>query len=171
MGTSDPKPRRPLPLKIDELEMAFEPAGYFEGMLLGSLATDKRHPKDVDLLVVVDETLPLGPLAKLKRQLQGKTMATGDSCGADVFLANRAGDYLGRVCHWKECRPGIRQACQAQHCGRREFLCDDLQNVQLAPEIIARPPIELWPKPGPCNPKVVVPTDVVEILLEPLKTP
>ncbi|MCL4177602.1 MAG: UPF0158 family protein [Verrucomicrobia bacterium] len=42
--------------------------------LLGSLATDKRQPKDVDLLVVVEETASLGPLAKLKRQLTGKTL-------------------------------------------------------------------------------------------------
>jgi predicted nucleotidyltransferase len=137
--------------------------------LLGSLATDKPHPKDVDLLVVLDDTVRLGTLAKLKRQLQGKTMQTGDSRGADVFLAKPDGEYIGRICQWRECRPGIRQACQAQHCGRREYLYDDLQNVRLSAETVARPPIELWPSPGASDAGIAIPRDVAELLLEPLK--
>jgi hypothetical protein len=73
-------------------------------------------------------------------------MATGDSCGADVFLCNPQHEYLGRICSWKRCAPGIRQACQAQHCGRREYLYDDLQNVRLDLSLIANPPLELWPE-------------------------
>lgn len=149
-------------------------AGRLEGVrsiaLLGSLATDKSQPKDVDLLAIVEDAIPLGPLAKSARQLQGKAMQTGDSRGADVFLANPAGDYIGRTCTWKECRPGIRQACEAQHCGRREFLYDDLQNVRLEREIIARPPIQLWPNAGPRDSEVSIPHDVAKILLAPLKT-
>ena len=66
--------------------------------LLGSLTTDKHIPKDVDLLIEIedDDDIPLGPLAKRKRQLDGKTMQTGDGCGADVFLCNPEGAYLGR---------------------------------------------------------------------------
>jgi predicted nucleotidyltransferase len=137
--------------------------------LLGSLATDKRHPKDVDLLVVVEDAVSLAPLAKLKRQLTGMTLKTGDSRGADVFMANPAGEYLGRICHWKECQPGIRVACEALHCGRRQYLYDDLQNLRLDNETVARPPIELWPVPGPRDSAQSVPQDVVEILLRPLR--
>jgi predicted nucleotidyltransferase len=71
--------------------------------MLGSLATPKAIPKDVDLLVEVDDGMPLAPLAKLTRRLSGKTMATGDGCGADVFLCNPRHEYLGRVCQSKQC--------------------------------------------------------------------
>ena len=114
--------------------------------LLGSLATPKAIPKDVDLLVEVDDDMPLDKLARLKRRLLGKTLQTGDSCGADVFLCNPRHAYLGRVCSWKTCAPGIRQACHAQHCGRRHYLYDDLQNVRLDPSLVAEPPLELWPE-------------------------
>lgn len=114
--------------------------------LLGSLTTPKAIPKDVDLLVELADDMPLDPLARLSRQLLGKTMQTGDGCGADVFLCNPQGEYLGRICSWKTCCPGIRQGCQAQHCGRRGFLSDDLQAVRLDPPLIAAPPLELWPE-------------------------
>jgi hypothetical protein len=112
--------------------------------LLGSLATSKAIPKDVDLLVGVDDDMPLDTLARLSRRLSGATMATGDGCGADVFLHNPQGQYLGRVCLWKQCAPGIRMSCQARHCGRREYLSDDLQNVRLDAKLIAAPPVMLW---------------------------
>ena len=166
-----PTNRRPelLSAVLDFVRRAQRLDGIRRIALLGSLATDKRQPKDVDLVVVVDDTIPLGPLARCKRQLQGKTMQTGDSRGADVFLANPAGEYIGRICQWKDCRPGIRQACEAQKCGRREFLYDDLHNVRLDREIIAHPTIELWPNPGPGDAEVPVPQDVAEILLDPLR--
>jgi predicted nucleotidyltransferase len=113
--------------------------------LIGSLATNKAIPKDVDLLVEITDDMPLGALAKLSRQLAGRTMATGDSCGADVFLHNPLGEYLGRICIWKQCAPGIRLTCQARNCGRREYLCDDLDMLQLDPDLIQSPPLILWP--------------------------
>ena len=114
--------------------------------LLGSLANPKSVPKDVDLLVEIDDNMPLDGLARFKRQLLGKTMQTGDSCGAEVFLCNPQGEYIGRVCSWKTCAPGIRQSCQAEHCGRRKFLSDDLQNFRLDPSLISEPPVQLWPE-------------------------
>ena len=134
---------------------------------MGSLTTDKQIPKDVDLLVEIEDDVPLGPLAKRKRQLDGKTMQTGDGCGADVFLCNPEGDYLGRVCGWKECAPGIRQSCEAQHCGAREYLYDDLQNVTLEADLTAEPPLDLWPR---IIPRVDVPEDVEEILIKALRS-
>lgn len=134
--------------------------------LLGSLATPKAIPKDVDLLVEVADAMPLATLARLKRQLLGKTMQTGDGCGADVFLCNPQGEYLGRICSWKTCCPGIHQGCQAQHCGRRTYLSDDLQNVCLDPQLIAGPPLELWPD---IIARAEMPDDVCEELVAALR--
>ncbi len=66
--------------------------------------------------------------------------------GADVFLADPQGNYLGRACPWKRCGPGIRASCDALHCGRRPYLHDDLRTIQLDKTLIAVPPIELWPQ-------------------------
>ena len=73
-----PTNRRPelLSAVLDFVRRAQRLDGIRRIALLGSLATDKRQPKDVDLVVVVDDTIPLGPLARCKRQLQGKTMQT-----------------------------------------------------------------------------------------------
>ena len=134
--------------------------------LLGSLCTEKAIPKDVDLLVEVEGDADLTALAKSKRQLSGKTMATGDGCGADVFICNPAGKYLGRICSWKTCQTGIRQACEALHCRQRQFLYDDLQNVKLDPPQIQSPPLDLWPE---VISRVELPDDVVECLVTPLQ--
>jgi len=45
-----------------------------------------------------------------------------------------------------ECGPGRHRDCDAQHCGRRPYLHDDLQVVSLSPDLIAAPPLELWPR-------------------------
>ncbi len=134
--------------------------------LLGSLTTTKAIPKDVDVLVEVSDAMPLDKLARLKRSLLGKTMATGDCCGADVFLRDSNGKYLGRICSYKICAPGIRQSCQAAHCGRREYLCDDLRNVHLAPSLVAEPPLTLWPE---IVARAEVPADVRDILVAGLR--
>ena len=130
--------------------------------LLGSLATPKAIPKDVDLLVEVADDIPLDGLARLKRRLLGKTMQTGDGCGADVFLCNPQGEYIGRICSWKTCTPGIRTSCQAQHCGRRTYLSDDLQNVHLDAALVAEAPLDLWPE---IITRAEIPEDVREELV------
>ena len=112
--------------------------------LLGSILTQKVDPEDVDLLVTIDDAADLAQLAVWARRLQGRLQSAGRS--ADVFLADAGGEYLGRTCPWKECRPGIRVACDAQHCGRRPHLHDDLGVIRLLPELTAAPPLELWPK-------------------------
>lgn len=126
------------------VEAASKLPGVLRIALIGSLATNKPIPKDVDLLVGVADDLPLDDLARLSRQLNGKTMATGDGCGADVFLHNPKGEYLGRICQWKKCEPGIRIACQAQNCGQRHYLYDDLQVIRLDSDLIQSPPLILW---------------------------
>jgi hypothetical protein len=107
------------------------------------LATDKENPKDADLLVIMEDDADLTPLATAGRRLKGHAQSRNK--GADIFLADPAGNYIGRICHWRDCRPGIRALCDARHCGRRVFLHDDLDAV-LDASLIKAPPLELWPK-------------------------
>jgi ABC transporter substrate binding protein len=87
-------------------------------------------PKDADLLVTIDESIKLAELAHAGRRLQGFAQAI--NLGADIFLANDGGCYVGRICHYRKCFP--RVACLAQNCGGREHLNDDLQVVTLSKE-------------------------------------
>ena len=134
--------------------------------LIGSLTTSEPSPKDIDLLVTVTDDMDLAPLAKAARQLNGRAMQTGRSRGGDVFLADLGGNYLGRTCPWKECGPGIRQSCDALHCGQRHYLHDDLRAIKLQSALIQAPPIELWPA---VVARVEVPADVEEVLLKPIR--
>jgi hypothetical protein len=129
---------------------------------LGSLATAKAIPKDVDLLVTIDWTMDLTQLARAGRRLQG--LAQTINLGADIFLADSAGPYLGRICHYRECHP--RVACHAPHCGLRAHLNDDLHLVKLSKDLLTSPPIELWPK---VIRRLTVPEDLEEILLAKLE--
>jgi len=112
--------------------------------LTGALATDARTPGDVILLVAVTDAMDLAPLAKLRRQLDGKVLSLGDSRGSEVFLTNLEGRYLGRVCPWKDCRPGIRQACRAELCGPRHYLYDELAALGHFPW----QPMQVFPVPA-----------------------
>jgi predicted nucleotidyltransferase len=130
--------------------------------LLGSLATEKPAPKDADVLVTIDATVDLDPLARLGRRLKGATQTI--NLGADIFLADEADRYIGRICHYRECRP--RVACRALSCGLRQHLNDDLQIVTLSPALVSTPPIELWPR---IIARCTVPLDTQELLLARLK--
>ncbi|MBI5030122.1 MAG: hypothetical protein HZB51_06310 [Chloroflexi bacterium] len=132
--------------------------------LIGSLTTDEPEPKDADLLVTVTDDADLAPLATLGRKLQGH--AQGFNRGGEVFLADPQDNYLGRTCPWKQCAPGIRMRCDALHCGRRHYLHDDLETIRLAKELIAAPPIVLWPQ---IIAHVPIPADVEQGLILPLK--
>jgi predicted nucleotidyltransferase len=133
---------------LDEVLRFVERARTCQGVrkiaLIGSLAKDKDDPKDADLLVTVDDAADLTALATAGRRLKGR--AQSRNSGADIFLADLSGNYIGRTCHWRECRPGIRVACDARHCGRRPFLHDDLDDVMLDSALIKSPPLDLWPK-------------------------
>jgi hypothetical protein len=127
--------------------------------MLGSLLTLKPRPKDADVLVTIDDTVNLAALAKLGRRLGGSAQARLNS-GADVFLADPAGAYLGRICHYRECHP--RALCRARHCGAIPHLADDLDTVTLPPDLIAAPPLDLFPT---VVARVPLPDDVSRILL------
>jgi hypothetical protein len=106
--------------------------------------------------------MDLTELARSGRRL--KRTAQTINLGADIFLADATGRYLGRICHYRECHP--RVACLAQHCGQREHLNDDLQVVTLSKELLARPPIDLWPN---VVRRLTVPSDVEALLLTKLE--
>jgi hypothetical protein len=132
--------------------------------LVGSLTTEKPNPKDVDVLVIVDDEADLTLLAAAGRRLKGR--AQSHNAGADIFLANPSGKYIGRTCHWRECWFGKRVSCDAQHCGKRHFLHDDFGAIKLEPVIVMKPPIDLWPM---VVRRVQVPADVEEVLLKRLR--
>jgi hypothetical protein len=139
-------------------------AGVERIALVGSLTTGKRDPKDADVLVTVDNAADLGALAAAGRRLKGRAQSRNK--GADIFLADRSGKYLGRTCHWRECAPGIRKSCDARHCGVRPFLHDDLDAVTLDAALVKSPPIVLWPH---VIRSVPVPDDVERFLLKALE--
>jgi hypothetical protein len=143
-------------------------AGQMPGVtriaLIGSLTTDKPDPQDADVLVTVADDADLTLLAAHGRKLLGHVQSRGR--GGEVFLANPGGGYVGRLCPWKRCGPGIRASCDALHCGRRPYLHDDMGAIQLLQPLIAAPPIELWPK---VITRVMPPEDVEAGLLAPLR--
>jgi predicted nucleotidyltransferase len=157
------EPRRPLLLRAYSFVQAARLCpGVRRIALLGSLATAKAIPKDVDLLVTIKRTMDLTHLARAGRRLKG--IAQTINLGADIFLADIAGYYLGRICHYRECHP--RVACRAQHCALTAHLNDDLGVVTLSKGLIASPPVELWPK---VVRTLTVPADVDKILLTKLE--
>jgi hypothetical protein len=129
---------------------------------MGSLVTSKAIPKDADVLVTINNTMDLTELARAGRRLKGSAQAI--NLGADIFLADATGHYLGRICHYRERHP--RVACLAQHCGFREHLNDDLHVVTLSKELLAAPPIDLWPN---VVRRLMAPPDVEALLLTELE--
>src|SRR6266498_2923745 len=74
--------------------------------LLGSITTNKQDPKDIDFLVEIEDEVDLEPLARLGRKIKGRAQQINR--GADIFLADNRGKYIGRTCSWRECRAGKR---------------------------------------------------------------
>jgi len=124
--------------------------------LIGSMATEKKNPKDIDFLVTVKPGADLRRLAKARRRLSGE-IARG-RLGADVFVVE-GGNYLGRTCRFTD--PWPRRECLVNRlacCTEREFLCDTSSNFRLAPELIVDPPIVLFPE---FRARIPVPNDVI----------
>ncbi|MGQ0653366.1 MAG: DUF6932 family protein [Betaproteobacteria bacterium] len=130
--------------------------------LLGSLLSAKPRPKDVDVLVSIGDDVDFETLARLARRLQGAAQQINS--GSDVFIADAAGTYIGRICQYRECRPRVR--CRARHCGARPHLNDDLDAVLLPPELVAAPPAIVHPGILASG---AVPPDVEALVFEPLR--
>jgi hypothetical protein len=140
------------------VQAAAQCAGVHRIALVGSLATDKAVPKDADVLMTIDHPMDLARLAPIGRRLKGEAQKI--NLGADIFLADTNGRYVGRICGYRECHH--RMACDAQHCGGHDHLNDDLHVVTLKPDLIAAPPLDLWPA---VVRRAVLPDDVEAILL------
>ncbi len=168
---TEPEPPPPPPIRahliigvLNFVRAASQLSGVTRIALIGSLTTAELDPKDADVLVTVTDKADIEPLATLGRKLAGHAQQLNR--GGDIFLADPQGNYLGRTCPWKLCGPGIRQSCDALHCGQRPYLHDDLKAIKLAKRLIAAPPIELWPQ---IVARVPIPEDVQQGLITPLK--
>ncbi|QCI67363.1 DUF6932 family protein [Phreatobacter stygius] len=160
---SVPDPRRHLLEAVLAFARAAQSSpGVQRIALLGSLTTDKPVPKDADVLVTIEAAMDLSGLARLGRRLKGTAQTI--NLGADIFLADRADRYLGRICHYRECH--TRVACRASHCGQRQHLNDDLQIITLSPALISAPPVDLWPR---IVRRGAVPADTEALLLAKLE--
>ncbi|RPI01528.1 MAG: hypothetical protein EHM72_06285 [Calditrichaeota bacterium] len=138
--------------------------GIMRISLIGSLCTTKPDPKDIDVLIFIKDDADLTPLAALTRKLNGRVQSYNHN--ADVFLADCQGQYLGRVCLYKNCGPGFRCSCDALHCGARKYLHDDLKTIILTRELVSSPPLELWPT---ILARFSIPIDVDIIIIRPLR--
>ena len=108
--------------------------------------------------------MDLTSLATLGRQLKGHCQSFNR--GGEVFLADEKHRYLGRICPWNQCEPYARGSCDAQNCGKRPFLYDDLQEIKLTKNLLSKPPLELWPQ---VVTRVTVPNDVAKRVIRPLQ--
>jgi hypothetical protein len=157
------EPRRALLLAVRAfVQAAGGCAGVRRIALMGSLTTAKAVPKDADVLVTIEAAMDLAELARTGRRLKGQAQTI--NLGADIFLADEGGRYLGRICHYRECHP--RVACRARHCARRQHLNDDLDVVTLSKELLAAPSVDLWPN---VVRRLPMPPDVETLLLAELE--
>src|SRR5713226_3504596 len=92
-SVSDPR-RHLLAAVLAFVRAARAQPGILRIALVGSLTTDKPVPKDADVLVTIDATMDLSALARIGRRLKGA--ANSINLGADIFLADAAGRYIGR---------------------------------------------------------------------------
>ena len=127
--------------------------------VIGSLTTEKLSPKDADVLVTVRDDADLECLSRLGRKLKG--IAQTRNLGADIFLADQAGHYIGRTCPFKECHP--RSTCAGNSCGFGNRICDDFEAVRLSDQLIAEPPLEVWPK---VVVRATLPADARQMLIQ-----
>lgn len=111
--------------------------------LTGSITTQKTEPKDIDIVVCTVVGSDLSELATIYRKMLGSLQSIGR--GIDIFIFEK-GSYIGRPCHYRECCPGIRLSCKADHCGLRPYLCDDLKVVELYSTTLTGLPVQLHPR-------------------------
>lgn len=157
-------PRRVLLVELRRfVRAALKLGGVHRIALIGSLTTPKPVPKDADALVTIEPGLPLAELAQLGRRFKGRAQQI--NLGAEVFLAEPDGRYIGRTCSFRECHYRVR--CEGQLCGEGRYLNNDLHQLTLGRDLILAPPIELWPT---IVRRCEVPDDVEALLLHHLET-
>ena len=141
------------------VESASQVEGVLKIAMIGSLTTEKVNPKDADVLVTIDKDVDIDRLAMFGRKLKGHGQHR--NLGADIFLCNVEGEYLGRTCSFRECHFRVR--CQGSRCDEGTRIQDDFENLRLDKQTILNPPLELWPTLAKRRP---VPSDVEEFFFQ-----
>jgi len=92
-------------------------AGEGRTIVFSSHILDEVERLAENVLVVVADDADLAQSATASRRLQGH--AQSFNRGADVFLADERGTYIGRTCHWKDAGPayGSRAMLFTAACG------------------------------------------------------
>ena len=132
--------------------------GVIRIALIGSILTDKKAPKDIDLLVNVSTDIDIKSLAARGRQMKGKSQTL--NLGADIFLSSIDNQYIGRLCRYRDCHP--RVSCQGADCRPDSWICTDLRVIKIHSTLIESPPLVVWPKTLIGQP---LPDDVIRIAL------
>lgn len=123
--------------------------------LIGSICTEKKHPKDIDILLTIAPGADIAPISKLKRQMCGRIQR--GLLGSDIFLMEEE-RYIGRPCRFREPHPRVACAQDGLRCDfDKPFLCDTSCSFELKNDLINSPPITLYPK---FQARVNVPADV-----------
>jgi predicted nucleotidyltransferase len=126
--------------------------------LIGSVCTNKKHPKDIDLLITVKPGSDLKRLATLRRKTQGRIQQ--GLLGTDMFIVD-TGEYIGRLCRYREPHPRVSCCDDKLVCdSTKTFLCDTSRNFVIPQSLVDYPTIILYPEfsapPG-------TPDDVLQI--------
>ena len=153
-----PEPRRALLLAVCSFVRAARICpGVLRIALMGSLVTNKPIPKDADVLVTIDDTTDLTGLARAASAPQG-------------VCSNHQPSSLMRLGVTSDAFASIASAIRAWHAS--PSIADAAPTstmthvVTLSKELLAAPPIDLWPD---VVPRVKVPPDVEALLLTELE--
>jgi len=101
--------------------------------LFGSLAKGDPYPKDIDLAVIISSLDHLPALARAARKISSLFH------NWDVFVFNSNLEYLGRICHCRECPSG---SVQCIGCGDIPFI-QHTRGFKFTPEDFYSSPCEI----------------------------
>ena len=153
-----PEPRRALLLAVCSFVRAARICpGVRRIALMGSLVTNKPIPKDADVLVTIDDTTDLTGLARAASAPQG-------------VCSNHQPSSLMRLGVTSDAFASIASAIRAWHAS--PSIADAAPTstmthvVTLSKELLAAPPIDLWPD---VVRRLKVPPDVDALLLTELE--
>ena len=121
MEPNDPAPRRSVRLDIIDLEIAFASStdsefGMFDGPNQSYLDLETGRVTSPES---EEETEALFDNERFLEIPAGEDRI--EHWDLEAFITTLGGEYIGRVCLWKDCRPGVRQDCEANTAGGGNF--------------------------------------------------